>query len=57
MKTTAINRAGQLVENLTTFTLLQSLIEAIQDPEFCRNEVLAITAMEQIFSLNMCGEA
>jgi hypothetical protein len=57
MEKTTTNRLGQLAENITTFTLLQSLIKAIQDPEFCRDEVMEITAMKQIFSLNMCGEA
>ena len=55
METTAISRAGQLAENLSAFTLLQHLIEAIQDPEFPKAD--ENIAMEQIFLLIMCGEA
>ena len=55
MTPTAINQAGQLAENLSAFTLLQHLIEVLQDPGF--PETSEVLAMRQIFLLEMCGEA
>ena len=55
MTPTAINQAGQLAENLSNFMLLQHLIEVLQDPEFPKSD--ENIAMEQIFLLEMCGEA